>query len=120
MGEDDPKVLTDVALLLASTFHGVDLVPTDIAAGLILLNMRYKNGKRAQKSLGTSHLPRSEMIAERLVTEPLPWLHPNSAMPFLKFALASYGWKLYALNRCGRCRSNCLPPGISCCSCLIG
>jgi len=87
--ENTVQAFRDIASLLSKVLHDNSLVPTDIVAGLILLN--YKNDKesRTRISQGSEAAP-LEML------EPLPDLEP--VFNFYQFASAAYGYWWFVLQ----------------------
>uniref|UniRef100_A0A158R4X7 sn-1-specific diacylglycerol lipase n=1 Tax=Syphacia muris TaxID=451379 RepID=A0A158R4X7_9BILA len=104
IGQDQAMraALDDIAFLMASFFADVDLVASDILAGLLLL-------------VHTSHdpLPNDELL---LSDQPPSWMTLENARRMIKFATAVYGWPAYCFNNCG-CVAWCrLWKRLNCCS----
>ncbi|KAI9563691.1 hypothetical protein GHT06_011155 [Daphnia sinensis] len=94
---------SDVAEVLTTLFHDLDLVPSDIAAGLLLLHLRTKRGREEVR------LRRMSNQIRRPITEPPPvmrsheaydWMNPFTAHVYMKYALGSYGWMWYLAGGC--------------------
>ncbi|XP_028395223.1 sn1-specific diacylglycerol lipase beta-like [Dendronephthya gigantea] len=95
------QAFSDIARGLAIVFHDVDLVPSDIAAGLILLNQ--EQSRNAQEDREASR----QWVKDRLVTsdDMETWEKFDESYYFYHFALGSYGWPLYCYMHlcCGLC-----------------
>lgn len=103
----------------------IDLVPTDIAAGLIVINLKAQAEANELKITGQGPSSSSRehvFLEESEVVAPLPppsdWNSPNSVYHFMKYALGSYGWPwfLVANPRTGLFR---LWENILCCGCCV-
>lgn len=71
----------------------IDLVPTDIAAGLIVINVKAQVEASQLKSQQTTSSSGKTVLEESSVVLPIDeWLSPPIAHHFMKYALASYGW----------------------------
>ncbi|KAM3722571.1 Diacylglycerol lipase-beta [Dirofilaria immitis] len=81
--------LKDIAILTTSFFADVDLVASDILAGLLLL-------------VHAPHQPPSSVtyIPE---TKPPDWMTLENARYMAKYIAAIYGWEIYMLYNCGCC-----------------
>uniref|UniRef100_A0A3Q3E5A8 Diacylglycerol lipase-alpha n=1 Tax=Labrus bergylta TaxID=56723 RepID=A0A3Q3E5A8_9LABR len=79
---------SEVASLFAEFFRDLDIVPSDIIAGLVLLRQR----QRSKRSI--SGLVNTEMGMYKDVCY------------YMLFALAAYGWPMYLMRKpaCGLCR----------------
>ncbi|XP_053393103.1 diacylglycerol lipase-beta-like isoform X2 [Mercenaria mercenaria] len=116
------SVFSTLAELSADYFKGVDLVPTDVIAGLILLS-RQQERKRQQLRIyipddKEKKGPTEDMVdAPDVICECLPaqrdWMTLNNMSHFLKFAIGSYGWPFYvtlvnpvlgACSLCSQCK----------------
>ena len=98
--------------------QGIDVVPSDIAAGLILIQrqqqMRAVRMDFESSSVHHSSVPRQDVdAADGGPSSPsVPdWMTLDNAAHFMKFAGASYGWPFFLFNNlmCGPCKL--------CCSC---
>lgn len=129
-GRDDQylSAVSDIADILASELHDVDLVPSDIAVGLILLQDEQEQEQAERRTKGEilqkgTPVNLSDSKEKSLVCD---------AAYFMKFALGSYGWPLYMFmnpcsgpwNLCGgmRCFGCCRPTlehisSDNCCHC---
>lgn len=144
MGDDrSAGVFATLAQLSADYFKGVDLVPTDVLAGLVLLS-RKQERKRQQLQIVTSEgtdkryhgmkektrnvqrpledIPDSttnvihDIILE-CQTRPGDWMTLESMSHYLKYAIGSYGWPFYVTlvkPVIGICA---LCPACRCCAC---
>lgn len=112
---------SEIARLLTDFFRDLDLVPTDIVAGLVLLR---KQQKKLQETLVTQDQNDIyEFLSGVAVTSRTRFLslhEPDQLEAFqltahyMKFALAAYGWPMYLLghSKTGLCR---LVSHIRCC-----
>ena len=96
----------------------VDLVPTDLAAGLLLVLRQQRLVKESlaavivdmtdSTSAERSH-PRAESLSSEGQVQPIrngiigfgspePWMNIHLMSYYMKFALASYGWPFYIYN----------------------
>lgn len=124
--EKNTGAFNDISQLLAEYFQDVDLVPTDIAAGLILVSKdqekkiselpsisynTFHNG--ASRSSGPSST--SSLMTK---TEPKSWMTIEMMTHYMRYANASYGWPFYLFsNLCtGLCH---LCKLLRCCSCCL-
>ncbi|KAK3090708.1 hypothetical protein FSP39_013912 [Pinctada imbricata] len=120
----------DISKLLTEFFKGPYLVPTDVAAGLILVQNLQESlvgGAQYDKSYATFSPNTHEAISSSSSglacqngrpksnsrpTEPQPWMTMDLITHYMKFALGSYGWPLYVFDNlltgvcrlCGACR----------------
>lgn len=142
--ENTGEAFQYIASVVASIFHDTDLVPSDVAAGLIIANLKEKRRRREKrrsmkqsanscKSLGSltngSHPPATFTPIVELPPSPCPidsnplasdvsaWMTPQMAHHFCKFALGCYSWPWYmATHLCtGICR---LSGQLACCACF--
>ncbi|EFX72758.1 hypothetical protein DAPPUDRAFT_58603 [Daphnia pulex] len=125
MGRSDQyqDSFSEIARLLTDFFRDLDLVPTDIVAGLVLLR---KQQKKLQETLVTQDQNDIyEFLSGVAVTSRTRFLslhEPDQLEAFqltehyMKFALAAYGWPMYLLghSKTGLCR---LVSNIRCCCC---
>ncbi|KAL4003521.1 Lipase (class 3) family protein [Acanthocheilonema viteae] len=81
--------LKDIAILTTSFFADVDLVASDILAGLLLVVHAPH-----QPPSSTTYLPE---------IEPLDWMTLNNARYMAKYVAAMYGWEIYMFYNCGCC-----------------
>ncbi|XP_076879205.1 diacylglycerol lipase-alpha [Brachyhypopomus gauderio] len=114
---------SEVASLFAEFFRDLDIVPSDIIAGLVLLRQR----QRAKRSAILDQ-PNNNIIAflsGMPVTRSTRYLDLKSPMEmamykevcyYMLFAMAAYGWPMYLLRKpaCGLCRL------LSSCPCTSG
>jgi sn1-specific diacylglycerol lipase len=115
----------EVAQLLADYFHDIDVVATDIVAGLILT--QHEQQMRATRLDADSTAVSTRSSASLLPTEATgsstphyhrpSWMTIQNAAHYMKFAGASYGWPFFVYNNllCGPCRLWC---DCRCCSCV--
>lgn len=104
IGQDQAMraALDDIAFLMASFFADVDLVASDILAGLLLL-------VHAPHDLP----PESEVLPSSEVPH---WMTLDNARRMMEFATAVYGWPAYCFNNCGCLAWWRLCKRISCCA----
>ncbi|XP_035694884.1 diacylglycerol lipase-beta-like [Branchiostoma floridae] len=110
--EHSQNAFSDVAQIIADFFKDVDLTPSDIAAGLALL----------QEDQDRHCISRDPMSI--VTTQPQPHRDPRLedlglVAHYMKFAMAAYGWPLYVYTN--PLTSLCqLSTECSCCSCTSG
>lgn len=118
--DESREIFDDVADIFVRLFEDVDLVPTDIAAGLLLLHAQYKRDRLEN--------PPADVNSEDVVSQQPnnfadngqsteQWMNATTAAYFMKYAMASYGYPLYLY---GKLKEGCqplMPPGYACCSC---
>eukprot|EP01137_Pigoraptor_chileana_P007994 Opistho-2@54291 len=99
IGKDSRMVYTEVSHIFANFFRNLDVVPSDVVAGLILLRQAQKHDETQRvSSNGESGIQyhQSTVNAKALDTkstvETLDLLEVDY---FAKYALAVYGWPLY-------------------------
>lgn len=126
-GDDrSTSVFNTLAELSADYFKGVDLVPTDVVAGLILLSRKqererqrfriYVQDEKEEKRYSLVS-PDDAVDAPDVICECLPtakdWMTLDRMSHYLKFAIGSYGWPFYitlvnpvlgACSLCTQCR----------------
>ncbi|KAI5607806.1 sn1-specific diacylglycerol lipase alpha isoform X1, partial [Silurus asotus] len=114
---------SEVASLFAEFFRDLDIVPSDIIAGLVLLRQR----QRAKRSAILDQ-PNNDILAflsGMPVTRSTRYLDLKNSMEmsmykevcyYMLFAMAAYGWPIYLLRNatCGVCRL------LSSCTCTSG
>lgn len=91
------EALTQSAELFSHLFRGIDLTPTDVLAGAILLRVREKKENRELRRIQTLNniCPRYSSDLSRVFNSACPsWMTLRNAQHFLKFAVSSYGWQL--------------------------
>lgn len=109
IGQDQAMrvALDDIAFLMASFFADVDLVASDVLAGLLLL----------------VHAPHDLPSEDELIpsSEAPSWMTLENAQRMMEFATAVYGWPTYCFNNCGCGAWWRLCSKLSCCaSCRCG
>ncbi|RMX38306.1 hypothetical protein pdam_00010928 [Pocillopora damicornis] len=129
-GRDDQylSAVSDIADILASGLHGVDIVASDVAVGLILLQEEQDHEQMERKMKG-ENLQKGTPVN---LSDPKEKSLVQDATHFMQFALGSYGWPLYVFmnpcvgpgNLCSgiRCFGGCRPVGEhifedNCCYC---
>uniref|UniRef100_A0AAQ6A0R0 Diacylglycerol lipase-alpha n=1 Tax=Amphiprion ocellaris TaxID=80972 RepID=A0AAQ6A0R0_AMPOC len=85
---------SEVASLFAEFFRDLDIVPSDIIAGLVLLRQRQRSKRSAILDQVSMYLNYAEMNMYKDVCY------------YMLFALAAYGWPMYLMRKpaCGLCR----------------
>uniref|UniRef100_T1JG97 sn-1-specific diacylglycerol lipase n=1 Tax=Strigamia maritima TaxID=126957 RepID=T1JG97_STRMM len=117
--EESQEVYSILARQLSSFFQDVDLVPSDIAAGLVLLHQQEKNSLAHQNFAVVSQQPNkygnAQFTAEEKPLSWQPWMTPELTAHYMKFAAASYGWPAHIYSNCssGLCQ---LYKNITCCA----
>lgn len=118
VGRDDQylSAVSDISELLSSWFPEADVVPSDVAVGLMLLRQEQEQKHSEERSQPGEM--RQKGIPVNL-SEPKEKAIVEDAYYFSKFALGSYGWPLYVFmnpcsgpwNLCGkiRCCVCCAP-----------
>ncbi|GAB6029644.1 hypothetical protein CHUAL_005379 [Chamberlinius hualienensis] len=115
---------TEIAHLLSDFFRDLDVVPSDVVAGLVLLRQQQRKEKSAivaQKDNDTYEFlsgipitPRSRFLA---LHDPEILEEFKTVIHYMRYALAVYGWPMYIKGHAatGLCR---LCPYLRCCCCL--
>ncbi|XP_038064401.1 diacylglycerol lipase-beta-like isoform X2 [Patiria miniata] len=103
----------EVAAILSKFFHGLDIVPSDIVAGLILMQLEQERLMRDGEQPNLTR-PAGPCLSapSRPAIEEVPL-----ALHYLRFASSAYGWKMFLFSNlcCGVCKLCGL---CRCCSCL--
>ncbi|NWH76561.1 DGLA lipase, partial [Piaya cayana] len=112
---------SEIAYLFAEFFRDLDIVPSDIIAGLVLLRQR----QRAKRSavLDEANNDILAFLSGMPVTRNTKYLDLKNVQEmqrykevcyYMLFALAAYGWPIYLMRKptCGLCR---LARSCSCC-----
>ncbi|KAK2160528.1 hypothetical protein LSH36_131g02023 [Paralvinella palmiformis] len=137
--EHSTNAFSDIAQLITDFFKGLDIVVSDVAAGLILVQLEQQN-----KSLRLHVIPLASDLEHRspiernhgqfheasLVSGPIEniaddpvfpspqtWMTIPQAAHYMRFAAASYGWAMYMYTHLciGACQ---LYPACRCCTCV--
>ncbi|CAK9798448.1 Diacylglycerol lipase-alpha [Anthophora plagiata] len=127
MGNSDRNrnSFADIARLLSDFFRDLDVVPSDVVAGLVLLRkfqkieqeliVKQRKNDTYEFLSGVPVTPRTKFLS---LTEDGDLGHFQSAIHYMHFALAAYGWPLFFLNHstglcqlCVRLRCGCFPCG---------
>ncbi|XP_060599676.1 diacylglycerol lipase-beta-like isoform X2 [Ruditapes philippinarum] len=120
--EQSTNAFSGIAEIFSNFFQGVDLVPTDVACGLILvhreqereantlMSIRIEAPQRSISQSGMSHNEQQYMqrplsassstsalpsTGDPGIPTPKPWMTVEMLAHYMKFAMASYGWPLY-------------------------
>ncbi|XP_041917446.1 diacylglycerol lipase-alpha isoform X3 [Alosa sapidissima] len=114
---------SEVASLFAEFFRDLDIVPSDIIAGLVLLRQRQRSKRSAILDQANNDI--IAFLSGMPVTRNTKYLDLKNSVEmsmykevcyYMLFALAAYGWPMYLLRKpaCGLCRL------ASSCSCTSG
>ncbi|XP_023290694.1 sn1-specific diacylglycerol lipase alpha isoform X3 [Orussus abietinus] len=125
MGNSDRNrnSFADIARLLSDFFRDLDVVPSDVVAGLVLLRkfqkvereliVKQRKNDTYEFLSGVPVTPRTKFLS---LTEDGDLNHFQSAIHYMHFALAAYGWPLFLVNHttglcqlCTRLRCGCFP-----------
>ncbi|KAK9301383.1 hypothetical protein QLX08_006215 [Tetragonisca angustula] len=127
MGNSDRNrnSFADIARLLSDFFRDLDVVPSDVVAGLVLLRkfqkiereliVKQRKNDTYEFLSGVPVTPRTKFLS---LTEDGDLGHFQSAIHYMHFALAAYGWPMFLVNHstglcqlCTRLRCGCFPCG---------
>nr|XP_022316925.1 sn1-specific diacylglycerol lipase beta-like isoform X2 [Crassostrea virginica] len=137
LGDEQSKdAFDEISKLLADFFQDLDLVPTDIAAGLILVQ---KDQEKLSSTGGRSYNTFTELttnVKQPLASPtdaplgPAPWMTTTNMYHYMNYAVGSYGWPMFMFSHlatglcrlCGACRCQvCFVGGEviddNCCQC---
>ncbi|XP_022255756.1 sn1-specific diacylglycerol lipase beta-like isoform X2 [Limulus polyphemus] len=132
LDEHSQHAYTDIASLFASLFEDVDLVPSDIVVGLVLLHTKQFQALQAASLTcdqpDTATPSSSSMVITagscssvitKVPTQEQEWMTINIACHFMKFARGSYGWPMFMYSNIGTglCQ---LWTEMNCCLCCRG
>ncbi|XP_025947762.1 diacylglycerol lipase-alpha [Apteryx mantelli] len=112
---------SEIAYLFAEFFRDLDIVPSDIIAGLVLLRQRQRAKRNAVLDEANNDI--LAFLSGMPVTRNTKYLDLKNAQEmqrykevcyYMLFALAAYGWPMYLMRKptCGLCR---LARSCSCC-----
>ncbi|KAM6067978.1 diacylglycerol lipase-alpha [Theristicus caerulescens] len=112
---------SEIAYLFAEFFRDLDIVPSDIIAGLVLLRQRQRAKRNAVLDEANNDI--LAFLSGMPVTRNTKYLDLKNAQEmqrykevcyYMLFALAAYGWPIYLMRKptCGLCR---LARSCSCC-----
>ncbi|XP_041266776.1 diacylglycerol lipase-alpha isoform X1 [Onychostruthus taczanowskii] len=115
---------SEIAYLFAEFFRDLDIVPSDIIAGLVLLRQRQRAKRNAVLDEANNDI--LAFLSGMPVTRNTKYLDLKNAQEmqryrevcyYMLFALAAYGWPIYLMRKptCGLCR---LARSCSRCCCL--
>ncbi|CAO1396104.1 unnamed protein product [Diamesa serratosioi] len=128
MGSSDRSrnSFTDIARLLSDFFRDLDVVPSDVVAGLVLLRKFQKLEREAivrQRKNGTFEFLSGVAITERTqflaLNDTHDYDHFQSVIHYMYYALSAYGWPMFLIThpRTGVCE---LCPNLRCCLMCCG
>ncbi|XP_039767325.1 diacylglycerol lipase-alpha isoform X2 [Ornithorhynchus anatinus] len=114
---------SEIAYLFAEFFRDLDIVPSDIIAGLVLLRQRQRAKRNAVLDEANNDI--LAFLSGMPVTRNTKYLDLKNSQEMLRykevcyymlFALAAYGWPMYLMRKpaCGVCQ---LARSCSCCLC---
>ncbi|XP_034235301.1 sn1-specific diacylglycerol lipase alpha isoform X2 [Thrips palmi] len=115
---------TEIARLLSDFFRDLDVVPSDVVAGLVLLR---KFQKIERESIVSQRKNETyEFLSGVAVTsqtrffalhDPQHYQHFQDVIRYMNFALGAYGWPMYLMTHsgCGLCH---ICSKLSCCLCI--
>ncbi|XP_074132777.1 diacylglycerol lipase-alpha isoform X2 [Sminthopsis crassicaudata] len=114
---------SEIAYLFAEFFRDLDIVPSDIIAGLVLLRQRQRAKRNAVLDEANNDI--LAFLSGMPVTRNTKYLDLKNSHEMLRykevcyymlFALAAYGWPMYLMRKpaCGLCQ---LARSCSCCLC---
>ncbi|KOC64223.1 Sn1-specific diacylglycerol lipase alpha [Habropoda laboriosa] len=125
MGNSDRNrnSFADIARLLSDFFRDLDVVPSDVVAGLVLLRkfqkiereliVKQRKNDTYEFLSGVPVTPRTKFLS---LTEDGDLGHFQSAIHYMHFALAAYGWPMFLIKDstglcqlCARLRCSCFP-----------
>ncbi|XP_029438045.1 sn1-specific diacylglycerol lipase alpha isoform X3 [Rhinatrema bivittatum] len=104
---------SEIAYLFAEFFRDLDIVPSDIIAGLVLLRQRQRAKRSAVLDEGNNDI--LAFLSGMPVTKNTKYLDLKNTQEmqrykevcyYMLFALAAYGWPMYLIRKpaCGICR----------------
>lgn len=112
-----------ISSMLEMVFRGGNLTPSDVLAGIILLNIKevdqYKREIKLHKK--TNEKRRMEHVLR--LNEIMPWMNINEASYYIRYAVATYSWPYYVYMNNVRgikelfCYSSGKARGCCCCDC---
>ncbi|XP_076687262.1 inactivation no afterpotential E isoform X1 [Andrena cerasifolii] len=127
MGNSDRSrnSFADIARLFSDFFRDLDVVPSDVVAGLVLLRkfqkvereliVKQRKNDTYEFLSGVPVTPRTKFLS---LTEDGDLGHFQSAIHYMHFALAAYGWPMLLVHQstglcqlCARLRCGCFPCG---------
>ncbi|KAK2716980.1 hypothetical protein QYM36_007204 [Artemia franciscana] len=131
-------IFRDVSVVFSEFFKDIDLVPSDVLAGLVLLHRKHKSERESLREPGQQDSANRNTITEQSdvpsISMPNPllpkkrafwdyegdqWMTLEWAGYFVKYAVASYGWPWYVYDhKLAALRT--LKNTILCCSCARG
>lgn len=128
MGNSDRtrNSFTDIARLLSDFFRDLDVVPSDVVAGLVLLRKFQKLEREAivrQRKNGTYEFLSGVAITENTqflaLNDSRDYDHFQLVIHYMYYALSAYGWPMYLMThpQSGVCS---LCPRLRCCLMCCG
>ena len=129
--ERNRNSFADIARLLSDFFRDLDVVPSDVIAGLVLLRKFQKLERDAvirQRKNGTYAFLSGAAITEStqfLALHQQPdYEHFLNVIHYMHFAQSAYGWPMYLMTHskaglcqlCSRIQCCCLWPRVGCCA----
>ncbi|XP_078000064.1 diacylglycerol lipase-alpha-like [Glandiceps talaboti] len=125
VGDAQQNSFAEVAKLFSEFFHELDVVPSDIIAGFMLLREEQKRrrklivanqGNNIYEFL--SGVPITPQTQHLNLTDPVSYDFYQDVLYYFKFAIAAYGWPLYMImnKTTGLCK---LARHCRCCCCNL-
>ncbi|KAK3595240.1 hypothetical protein CHS0354_021556 [Potamilus streckersoni] len=116
--------MTEIAQIFTEFFRDLDVVPSDVIAGLVLLR-RYQKLRMVntieqetndiyQYLSGIPITPRTEFLQ---LGQPEVLAQYKQVIHYMRFALAAYGWPIYMMMNTGTGLCKMLPHFSCCCYC---
>ncbi|CAG2189019.1 DAGL [Mytilus edulis] len=118
--------IAEIAKLLQEFFRDLDVVPSDVFAGIVLLRRHQKIRMRHvvsqsendvyQYLSGVPIVPKTEFLQ---LSHPDVMDEYNKVVHYMRFALAAYGWPVFMMTNtgCGLCK---ITPQLRCCCSCCG
>ncbi|XP_055874911.1 diacylglycerol lipase-beta-like isoform X2 [Biomphalaria glabrata] len=110
--EDMGAAFAEIGKIVADFFKDLDLVPTDIAAGLILVQEKQVHSDGQLRVVVTSNdaseIQSTSSQLEPSLPQPKSWMTIFNMAHYMKYAMGSYGWPFYMYEHfftglCGLC-----------------
>lgn len=122
------EVYSNLAKNLSILFQDVDLVPSDVAAGLVLLHQQEKanvtwepilltGAQNQEESSPSEYSADANGLSEAKPSAWKFWMTPEMANHYMRFAFACYGWPFYMVSHCGKGLCH-LYTHLRCCGCI--
>ncbi|CAG0915281.1 unnamed protein product [Notodromas monacha] len=140
---NEPVTVSVVSELMSGLFTNADLVPSDVAAGFVLLHAGHRSFKKnSLANAGTLAVPaylnpvlNMKMYSHDLIVrdnQPESWMTVKLAAHYFKYAWGAYGWfyflylgffkRMWMLRKTMKCFGCCRRPYYkedNCCQCYV-